>query len=215
MTDQKFYMQLKNIGETKMDQEILVNTKDFLSALTGAEKVSSKKTTVTDAVYIRTHDKEVQICALNGYMAIQYLFGAGEITNTDWRAITKKDAKNIALGLKTAESKTLCINLSELEIKITPGGDESSNWLARAKFAYFDDRDGPTNILEHCKINRSTTPVAGVFLPAKPFLTALNLLAKETNLVWFWPGQTDNDPGFIETEDEKIQVIIMPANRNR
>lgn len=197
-----------------MSQEILVNTKDFLSALTGAEKVSSKKTTVTDAVYIRTHDNEVQICALDGYIAIQYyLFGAGEITNTDWRAITKKDAKNIALELKMAESKTLCINLSELEIKITPENDESSNWLARAKFV--SPLDNPTNILKHCKINRFTTPVAGVFLPAKHFLTALTLLAKETNLVWFWPGQTDNGPGFIETEDKKIQVIIMPANRNR
>ena len=198
-----------------MDQEILVNTKDFLSALTGAEKVSSKKTKVTNAVYIRTHDNEVQIFALDGYIAIQYLFGAGEIANTDWRAITKKDAKNIALGLKMAESKTLCINLSELEIKITPENDESSNWLARAKFVSpLDNAANPTNVLEQCKINRSTTPVAGVFLPAKRFLTALTLLAKETNHVWFWPGQTDNDPGFIETEDKKIQVFIMPANRN-
>ena len=198
-----------------MSQEILVNTKDFLSALTGAEKVSSKKLTVTDAVYIRTHDNEVQIFALDGYIAIQYLFCAGEIANTDWRAITKKDAKNIALGLKMAESKTLGINLSDLEIKITPGGDESSNWLARAKFVSFDNIASPTNILEHCKINRSTTPVAGVFLPAKHFLTALTLLAKETSLVWFWPGQTDNGPGLIETKDKKIQVFIMPANRNR
>ena len=195
--------------------EILVNTKDFLSALTGAEKVSSKKTTVTDAVYIRTHDNEVQIFALDGYIAIQYLFGAGEIANTDWRAITKKDAKNIALGLKMAESKTLCINLSDLEVKITPGDNESSNWLARAKFVSFDDIANPTNVLEHCKINRSTTPVAGVFLPAKRFLTALTLLAKETNHVWFWPGQTESDPGFIETEDKKIQVIIIPMSRNR
>ena len=198
-----------------MSQEILVNTKDFLSALTGAEKLSSKKTKVTDAVYIRTHDNEVQIFALDGYIAIYYFFGAGEITNTDWRAITKKDAKNIALGLKMAESKTLGINLSDLEIKITPGGDESSNWLARAKFVSFGGTAYPTNILEQCKINRSTTPVAGVFLPAKHFLTALTLLAKETSPVWFWPGQTDNGPGFIETEDKKIQIIIMPANRNR
>ena len=102
-----------------------------------------------------------------------------------------------------------------MEIKITPGGDESSNWLARAKFVSFGVTAGPTNILEHCKINRSTTPVAGVFLPTKRFLTALTLLAKETSPVWFWPGQTDNGPGFIETEDKKIQVIIMPANRNR
>jgi hypothetical protein len=195
-----------------MSQEILVNTKDFLSALTGAEKVSSKKTTVTDAVYIRTHGNEVQIFALNGYIAIQYLFGAGEIANTDWRAITKKDAKDIALGLKMAESKTLGINLSDLEIKITPGEDESSNWLARAKFVSL--ADSPTSLLEHCKINRYTTPVAGVFLPAKHFLTALTLLAKETSPVWFWPGQTDNGPGLIETEDRKIQVFIMPADRN-
>ena len=198
-----------------MSQEILVNTKDFLSALTGAEKVSSKKSTETDAVYIRTHDNEVQIFALDGYIAIQYFFGAGEITNTDWRAITKKDAKNIALGLKMAESKTLCINLSDLEIKITPGDEESSNWLARAKFVSFGDMASPTNILEHCKINRSATPVAGVFLPAKHFLTVLTILAKETNLVWFWPGQTDNNPVFLETEDKKIQVIIMPVNRNK
>ena len=199
-----------------MSQEILVDTKDFLSALTGAEKVSSKKSTLTDTVYIRTHDNEEQIFALDGYIAIHYfVFGAGEIANTDWRAITKKDAKNIALGLKMAESKTLGINLSDLEIKITPGDEESSNWLARAKFVSFDITASLTNLLDWYKINRSATPVAGVFLPAKCFLTALNLLAKETSPVWFWPGQTDNGPGFIETEDKKIQVIIMPANRNR